>query len=72
MGPLGHRVRMSHGARLVHCLVEPTQLSRNSLMSSEVKQGIHRGACPEELEGIANVVKVTLAAHQRPVHDAER
>ena len=30
------------------------------------------GACLEELEGSANVVKATSAAHRTPVHDAAR
>ena len=30
------------------------------------------GVCLEELEGSANVVKATSAAHRTSVHDAER
>ena len=31
-----------------------------------------RGACLEEFEGSANVVKATSAAHRTPVHHADR
>ncbi len=37
---------------------------------SRLRQG--RGACLDELEGSANVVKATSAAHRTPVHDAAR
>jgi hypothetical protein len=38
-----------------------------------VKRGNQgRGACLEEFQGSANVVKATSAAHRTPVHDAAR
>ena len=38
--------------------------------SDEGKRG--RGACPEELEGSANVVKAASVAHRTLIEDAER